>query len=124
MLCPTCESISYDELAEDFYVTKGHTGDLHHISYTSLLTCASTTQCEFCVLVVQAVNFNQDLQKGDQKWRELPVYLRLVPSSAPLDESDKSNLLVYCEEQVLVMFGLYLERSEKEWEFGVQYVLG
>jgi hypothetical protein len=126
MLCDVCQSIEYDNLdpeSEESDAAKC----LHHLNFAAL---SSRTDCKFCAAVVQAIASDEALQTGDPAWREHPIFLRVFPSSTALgDESDKSNLLVYCspssqdqrEQKVLAIFGLYVERTEEEWRTGKMY---
>jgi hypothetical protein len=100
----------------------GFPGYPHHQTFAALSTCKD---CDFCKLIVHAISIKDELQTGDQTWREHPIYLRVFPSSDPSGgENNKSNLLVYCtpeahnevEQKTLVFFGLCVERTEEELE--------
>jgi hypothetical protein len=126
MLCDVCQSIEWDDLDPEPEESEGAKCQ-HHLDFAALCSC---TDCEFCAAVVQAIASDKALQTGDREWREHPIFLRVFPSSTALrDESDKSNLLVYCspsaqdqrEQKVLAIFGLYVERTEEEWRTGKMY---
>jgi hypothetical protein len=91
MLCDVCQSIEYDNIDPE---SEDAVKYPHHLNFAALFLC---TDCKFCAAVVQAIASDETLQTGDPKWREHPIFLRVFPSSTALgDESDKSNLLVYC----------------------------
>ncbi|CZR67956.1 uncharacterized protein PAC_17855 [Phialocephala subalpina] len=123
MLCNLCNSIEWDGLDQDPN-EHGYPGLPHHLSFAAL---SSPKDCEFCTAIALKISSDKELETGDQKWRQHPIFLRVFPSSDAIgDESDKSNLLVYCtpndrnelEQKPLAFFGLCVDRTEEEWVTG------
>jgi hypothetical protein len=118
MLCDSCENIQYDNLDQE-PDDSGYAGHPHH---AELKSCSS---CDFCKIVTTDIASNAAL-KVNTEWQEQRIYLRVFPSSTAIDESEKSNLLVYSspwqengrDQTTLAIYGLFVERTETELKEG------
>lgn len=117
MLCSICENIQYDDLDQERNDT-GYPGHPHHRNFAELQSCLD---CDFCRVVTADIALNQAL-KVQSQWQEQHIYLRVIPSSTAIDESNKSNLLVYCspwqengrDQTTLAFYGIFVEKTQTE----------
>ncbi|KAL9614032.1 MAG: hypothetical protein Q9167_001447 [Letrouitia subvulpina] len=126
MTCSTCENIQFDDLNQELNEW-GYPGHPHHRNFQELQSCSG---CDFCQRVAADVASNTALNDGSatKKWRDQQVYLRIFSSSTSMDESEKTNMLVYCspwekengrDQTYLATYGLFLERTEFERKEGM-----
>ena len=73
-------------------------------------------------MIVQDTLINPQLKRIEQQ-RDQQIYLRIYPSYTTLDGSEKTYLLVHCSSQqpksdqtTLATYGLFLERTDCEYE--------
>ncbi|KAK0620615.1 heterokaryon incompatibility protein-domain-containing protein [Immersiella caudata] len=123
MLCSLCEALDFDKLHYEW----SPSGYAHHGSFAELAAC---TNCRFCGALHDTIKGGPQLGgsvKGDDSWRTLPLFLRVIPTSDAIGtEDDVSNLLVFAQappEQggnpvYLAMFGLLVDRTAAEWKTG------
>ena len=109
-LCDVCRYLDFDEL-------ETYSGYAHHQTFSELQSCIECAFCEAVLKETESAGTTSDGPKVDDQ----QIRLRVFPSSIPLEESDFSNLLVYCtpnhdsnEQTPLAFFGLFLERTNNE----------
>ncbi|KAL9043216.1 MAG: hypothetical protein Q9214_003575 [Letrouitia sp. 1 TL-2023] len=100
----------------------GIPGIPHHRNFLELQSCSA---CAFCQRVSADVASSTTLNNG--RWQDQQVYLRIFSPSTSMDESEKTNMLVYCspwqrengrDQTYLATYGLYLDCTEFEIKEG------
>jgi hypothetical protein len=115
MLCHICQNIDYDQLNIDFRASLDHQNAYRHHRNYAALSRSAASGCDFCAAIIRGVENTADaadklLKDRDRKKQ---ILLRLTDAT----DYEKTNLEVYYRDGMpLTEFGLFIERTAREWE--------
>lgn len=114
MLCEICQNIDYDQIKIE---RRAHLNDdtyRHQRNYAAL-SRAAALGCDFCAAIIRGIEDTPDASDKlakDKQWNR-QILLKLGSAQ----DYEDTNLAAYCKDGVkLTEFGLFIERTAREWE--------